>query len=212
MVCTCVWLVVIPHFCFIHCQSHMEPFDFECVARASGHFMLRDHGQIMSCLEATPRLESYHPCSLTWTQHTISLVRPVLPGDILLYRAVGLHPGECPGLVEQICVLRVVHHNSGPLFGEPSASKFPLGQRDSGSSWLSSPSPSGDKSTHLLSSSSRNSYSSPILSSLQGGHPDSDTHLPKRKSHLSPGPSSDGPILKRPKRVCVTKYQLPCAF
>ncbi|KAF8511102.1 hypothetical protein JB92DRAFT_3118383 [Gautieria morchelliformis] len=185
-------------------QSHMEPFDFECVARASGHFVLRDHGQIMSCLEATPRLESYHPRSLTWAEHTISLVRPVLPGDILLYWAVGLHPGECPGLIEQICVLKEMRHDGGPLFGEPSGPKFPLGRMDSGgSSWPSSPSPSGDKSTCPLSPSSGNSNSSP------GGHPDSDTHLPKRKGHLSPGPPSDGPMSKRPKRTAAPSP--PCS-
>ncbi|KAF8486572.1 hypothetical protein JB92DRAFT_3130895 [Gautieria morchelliformis] len=185
-------------------QSHMEAFDFECVARASGHFMLRDHGQIMSCLEATPRLESYHPHSLTWAEHTISLVRPVLPGDILLYRAVGLHPGGCPGLIEQICVLKEMRHDGGPLFGEPSGPNFPLGRMDSGgSSWPSSPSPSGDKSTRPLSPSSGNSNSSP------GGHPDSDTHLPKRKGHLSPGPPSDGPMFKRPKRTAAPSP--PCS-
>ena len=108
-------------------QSHTEPSNFECVAPASGHFMLWDHSQIMSCLEVTPCLESYHPCSLTWAKHTISLVHPELPGDILLYQAVGLHLGECPGLIEQICILREACHDSSPLFGKLSASKFPLG-------------------------------------------------------------------------------------
>ena len=50
-------------------QSHTEPFNFECVAHASGHFMLWDHSQIMSCLEVTPCLESYHPCSLCYNSH-----------------------------------------------------------------------------------------------------------------------------------------------
>ncbi|KAF8484229.1 hypothetical protein JB92DRAFT_3131783 [Gautieria morchelliformis] len=141
---------------------------------------------------------------LTWAEHTISLVRPVLPGDILLYRAVGLHPGECPGLIEQICVLKEMRHDGGPLFGEPSGPKFPLGRMDSGgSSWPSSPSPSGDKSTRPLSPSLGNSNSSP------GGHPDSDTHLPKRKGHLSPGPPSDGPMSKRPKRTAAPSP--PCS-